>query len=840
MKRKLLYISLLILLLFSLFINQARSQEVVYNSLEELMYDINSRQVERPIVFLSSMIIAIEHEEVTFDDEEYVGFVSLLTTCFIANGESYKADSILSHAINYMQIIGRPSYQYSGLHVGYGSLLMTLENYDSAAQHFELFIDEMQNQNMIDENYAVVMSMLAACHMNMNQLDLAVNEIERSIAIIESTDIEQDMAKSKSTYHDSNLMGVYQKAGSVYYEYGDVESAIKYTQKAYVLAKDNDSNISVYMHAAHNLGVMNLNNENYLDALSFLHEIENSPMFDSERAKVYSDILIAYYHLDNEDECVKYAQLSSNCITKNSQNYYGSFPGTTIEDIWNASAMQLKLNMGVLKKFPNNAQAAKMSYNNALFIKRLLYDRMAYLRNNAETNEVIGTTIRDIKQLRAELFGGDVAIYERLSQQEKSLIEQLNSLNNAASARLHNWQEISEALGENEFGVEVISYIGWPKNENEEMELRLGALILSHGASAPVFVDICSNDSLHHLLLKALSQQEVGMNELYTTNSEFPLYNLIWAPIEPFIKEAKRVYYSPILGLQDINIGFIPCPDSTILQDRYDIHIVSSTANICDKSCKIVSKNASLYGGINYSVQTNDTLATAIRGLLDELTNSQDRGTFGYLSASNREVDVIDSLLRLHQYHTRLLKGVMANEISFRELDGTSPKILHLSTHGFYLVGFDKFASYFERLIPYSQSNRDMVKSGLLLADANTSLNFNNSPARADGVLTAEEISWMDLSNTQLVVLSACETAIGQSLQEGFGGLIRAFKMAGVRHVIASLWKVSDEVTADLMILFYKKLMSGMEPHESLIRAQREIALRYPDPYYWAAFIMID
>ena len=98
----------------------------------------------------------------------------------------------------------------------------------------------------------------------------------------------------------------------------------------------------------------------------------------------------------------------------------------------------------------------------------------------------------------------------------------------------------------------------------------------------------------------------------------------------------------------------------------------------------------------------------------------------------------------------------------------------------------------------------------------------------------------MDFGNTQLVVLSACETAIGVSLQEGFGGLIRAFKMAGVKHVIASLWKVSDEATADLMVLFYENLMSGIEPHESLIRAQREMALRYPDPYYWAAFIMID
>lgn len=838
MKRCSLYSSVLVLLVIGLLTTQASAQEE-YNSIEELVYDVNSRQVERPIVFLSSVITSIEDNVIAFDDEEYVGYVSLLSTCFIVNNEPYKADSLLAHAIDYMQSLGRTSHSY-GLHVGYGSLLMTLENYSSAAQHIELSVNEMRKQNMVDENYAVVMSMLAVCHLNSNQLKLALSEIEEAILIIDSLATEQYNSNQTSIYHKSNIMGIYQKAGGIYYEYGDIKHAIEYTQRAYELSKDDDSNIAVFMNVARNLGVMCLNDGDYTNALAYLHEIEVSPMFESERSKVYSDILLAYYHLDNEDECVKYAQLSSSSITKNAQQYYTSFPGTTIEDIWNSSAMQLKLNMGVLKKFPHNAQAARMSYDNALFTKRLIYDRMAYLRTIAKTNDAIGTTIRNIKQLRTELFGGDTLVYERLNQKERSLIEQLNSLKAPSSNQLRHWQEISEALGENEYAIETISYTGWPKNENEEMDLRIGALILSHGDLAPVFVDICSNDSLHHLILQALSQQEVGINDLYTTNSEFSLYNLVWAPIEPFIKSAKRIYYSPILLLQNINLGFILCPDSTFVQDRYDIHIVSSTAIICDKTERIEDANAYLYGGISYSGQPNVASSTAIRGLLNEIDNNEDRGSFGYLSASNREVDVIDSLLRLHQYHTSLLKGIKANEISFRELDGTSPTILHLSTHGFYLVGFDKFTSYFERLIPYSQSDSDMVKSGLLLADANSSLKFNNSPARADGVLTAEEISWMDFSNTHLVVLSACETAIGQSFQEGFGGLIRAFKMAGVKHVIASLWKVSDEVTADLMVLFYKNLMSGIEPYESLIRAQREMSLRYPDPYYWAAFIMVD
>lgn len=839
MKSSCVYICSFVIFILCLSSTQVKSQELEYNSEEELVYDITSRRVEKPILFLSKQIKAIENNEIQLNDEEYVNYVSLLSTCFVINNQPNKSDSILSHSIDYLRQIEKTSNIYL-LQYSYGALFSTIENYTLAARHFEMAIEEMRKQNKTGDDLAVVISMLSVCHMNTGQVELAVSEIEEAITIIESTEIEPGLYNQRSIYHKSNLLGIYQKAGGIYYEHHDIKHAIEYTRRAYELSKNDDSNVAVFMNAARNLGVMCLNDEDYTKALAYLHEIEDSPMFESERSRVYLGILQAYYHLDNEDECVKYAQLCNNSILRNTQQYYTSFPGTTIEDIWYSSAMQLKLNMGVLKKFPDNVQAAQMSYDNALFTKRLLYDRMAYLRSVAKTNDAMDSTIRDIKQLRADLFGGDTSVYERLNQKERNLIEQLNSLKAPSSSHLHHWQEVSEALGENEYAIETISYTGWPKNENEEMDLRLGALILSRGAAAPIFVDICSQDSLYHLILKALSQQEIGINDLYTTNSEYSLYNLIWSPIEPFIKSAKRIYYSPILELQNVNLRFILCPDGTFVQDRYDLHIVSSTAIICDKTERIEGGNASLYGGISYSRQPNVASPTAIRGLLNELTNSQDRGSFGYLSASNREVDVIDSILRMYQYQTNLLKGIKANEISFRELDGASPTILHLSTHGFYLVGFDKFTSYFERLIPYSQSNSDMIKSGLLLADANSSLNFNNSPALVDGVLTAEEISWMDFSNTQLVVLSACETAIGQSFQEGFGGLIRAFKMAGVQHVIASLWKVPDEATADLMVLFYKNLMLGIEPHESLIKAQREMSLRYPDPYYWAAFVMVD
>ena len=185
--------------------------------------------------------------------------------------------------------------------------------------------------------------------------------------------------------------------------------------------------------------------------------------------------------------------------------------------------------------------------------------------------------------------------------------------------------------------------------------------------------------------------------------------------------------------------------------------------------------------------------------------------------------------------------GNDASESSFCGLDGKSPSLIHVATHAFYLVGFNKYMDYFQKLVPYSYKDESMLLTGLLFSGANNSLREEGSNAQLyDGVLTAEEISFLDLSNTDLAVLSACNSSLGQAFQEGFGGLVKAFKMAGVSHLLVSLWPVSDEATSIIMTCFYKHLINGIEMHAALKMAQQETAELYPDPYYWASFILLD
>jgi CHAT domain-containing protein len=186
-----------------------------------------------------------------------------------------------------------------------------------------------------------------------------------------------------------------------------------------------------------------------------------------------------------------------------------------------------------------------------------------------------------------------------------------------------------------------------------------------------------------------------------------------------------------------------------------------------------------------------------------------------------------------------------------------SPRILHIATHGFFLEdatrdpyesrsafdamsvsesGMDRFGG--------SRVENPLLRSGLVLAGFNTWLKQGELMEDAeDGLLTAEDAAGLDLLDTELVVLSACETGLGDvSVGEGVFGLRRAFVLAGARTLVMSLWKVPDEQTQELMEDFYHRMLGtdGKPPQpraEALRDAQLAVKARHPQPFYWGAFI---
>jgi CHAT domain-containing protein len=194
-----------------------------------------------------------------------------------------------------------------------------------------------------------------------------------------------------------------------------------------------------------------------------------------------------------------------------------------------------------------------------------------------------------------------------------------------------------------------------------------------------------------------------------------------------------------------------------------------------------------------------------------------------------------------------------ANEESFKNLSNKHQSIIHIGTHGFTWTDSvakkkDYFAERMQMIGEVHQYRGPIIdplnRCGLLFAGANIALQGKSRELPEgvqDGILTAKEISLLDLRDCDLVVLSACETAKGDITSEGVFGLQRAFKMAGVQTIIMSLWKVNDEATQMLMTEFYNNwIVKKQEKREAFKNAQNAVRKEYEEPVYWAGFVMLD
>ena len=220
------------------------------------------------------------------------------------------------------------------------------------------------------------------------------------------------------------------------------------------------------------------------------------------------------------------------------------------------------------------------------------------------------------------------------------------------------------------------------------------------------------------------------------------------------------------------------------------------------------------------------------------------------MPGTEREVSAIEKIIQGAGFVVSTNKAYAATEESFKNIgvnNSPSPRILHIATHGYFFPDpkmKQKYTGTIAQNEPvFKLSNHPMLRSGLIMAGGNAAWQGKQSPeGREDGILTAYEISQMNLSNTELVVISACETGLGDIQgNEGVYGLQRAFKIAGAKYLIMSLWQVPDKQTSLLMTTFYKKwLEEKMMIHDAFHAAQKELREAGLDPYQWAGFVLVE
>jgi len=526
---------------------------------------------------------------------------------------------------------------------------------------------------------------------------------------------------------------------------------------------------------------------------------------------------------------------------------------------------------------------AQTSFNNSLFYKGFLLNIAQRLKRMEYANPEASDNLSLLKSYERRLAteyakpiterdSAKVAILnERANNLEKALARSVAGLSN--TLRQVKWQEVKAALQPREAAIEFVSYpLSDPKPHDSTM---YAALVLSPGSDQPRFIPLCEEKSLYSLLLAKGARQTDGINSLYSSAQRKPagkapqsLYDLLWRPLEKELSGVQTIYFSPSGLLHRLNMAAIPIHEDERLADRYQLVELGSTRQIVLPSeAKNMGQDALLWGGIQYDLDSTafdnlewraNTLAVRNRRLEFSQADSTLRGgTWNYLPWTEAEVKTLEPILSENGIQPVLQTGYAATEETFKAI-GTnghpSPRILHIATHGFFFPDpktqekgkekDPKQARGGSREAVFKVSEQPMMRSGLVLAGGNHAWR-KGRPARPDiedGILTAYEISQLDLSHTELVVLSACETGLGDIQgNEGVYGLQRAFKIAGAKYLIMSLWQVPDYQTQQLMSSFYRFwLDEKMTIPDAFRAAQKSMRKKFKDPFFWAGFVLVE
>lgn len=440
---------------------------------------------------------------------------------------------------------------------------------------------------------------------------------------------------------------------------------------------------------------------------------------------------------------------------------------------------------------------------------------------------------------------------------EQYLIRIADSIKPAAPTGLTTWKNIQSKLKENEVAIEFSNF---PYYDGKKWTgaVQYVALLLRKNDKTPLFIPLCQQAELDNLTsVEGSSQGFVndlyrGLSHVNTRDQENKIYDLVWKPLEPYLEKDQTIYFSPSGSLHQIAFSAIVTPEGNYLSDNFQLKQLSTTSKLGQAYEKKTFNDIVLFGGIDYDAAVESPWETLISNNFVSgafQTERSNRGeSWNYLQGTSTEVSNIEIIAKQSNIKATVFKGKEAQEENFKNLGaGNSPSIVHVATHGFFFPEIVK--KYDDVLqIKESQSNsfkhsdNSMNRSGLLFAGANKTWKGQiQQPNTEDGILTAYEASFLSLANTELVVLSACETGLGDVKgSEGVFGLQRAFKAAGVSYLLVSLWKVPDTETAEFMEYFYTSLFSAGNIEESFSSTQKYMKEKYSDdPYKWAAFVLI-
>lgn len=790
-----------------------------------LMYNDQARYPKAEELLTHSIDVLKNHPQQT-TNENYISSLNNLALVHLSLNQQEKALNELEEVLKYDQELYGKNHPYIAVTLStMGTAYNDLGDYEKAEAALQTALqisEEQSGKNSID--YAIYANNLGSIYRSSGQPELAIPLHEESIKILEKLVGKEDPHYLKHVY---NL-------GLAYFAVGNKK--------------------------AENLLHTSLTSRKKVFGIKHPSAAESAEK-------------IAYWYWFNKD-----TKNTKSYFDEVFTNYYNQisayFPALSEEEKANLFLNKLKktfeaYNNYVVANYEDNPDLLDKMLNHQLNTKALIMYATGKVRESI-MNSGDSTLINQyeewisLKEQLSQLYSsqnpGTESTIDSLNKAAESIEKELGrksaSFTRTYLAKKVDWKNVQKELKDGEAVIEIIRYKDFDPAEGGKFtdDLHYVALMFTNKDEHPTLIKIPDG--------KLLEKRYINnyRNAIRFKIKDEYSYDKLWRPIGQHFNGINKIYFSPDGVYNQISVFSLYNPKTgNYLVDEIDLRVLTNSKDLLSSAKDNNNENETfLIGYPNYNMYMDHSDSSQNRGGMRgntrgettrELTRGVTRGMragllrymrgeegITMLPGTKTEVENINNLFEGTKVNKQVALNNEATEQYVKKID--NPRTLHIATHGYFLP--DVETDLRGEVNKYVEN--PLLRSGLILAGAGDFLLFGESvdSTGQDGILTAYEAMNLNLEDTDLVVLSACETGLGDIKNgEGVYGLQRAFLIAGAENVIMSMWSVDDDATQELMSTFYKEWLKTDDKQLAFRRAQQKIKEKYPDPFYWGAFVMV-
>jgi len=849
----------------------------IINNLANFYYDIGEYKLAKTYFQNAFEIIKDNY------DNKHISYTDYLFNLALVSVEMADYKSALNYLKQvedvFVKLSRKENYRHSVL---LGRIYNDLGDYSLAFLYQKKSLELCKiNFGVNSSNYAECLNVLGSTYFQNNKYDSAKYCFKYAYEISQKV---QGKEHPNSIEYFSNVCTIEKQQGNFLVAEKYLKDILEIIKKTY-----GEDNVS-YADQLNNLGSVYIKKKDYKNAESY---ITRALQIGSKKFGISStynqgyihNLVNLYMHKMEYDSMYFYMQKYLEIKRKDLKDNFSWLSSSQRDLLWKKENYFYQ---SIIKVIANANTPPSilydLCYNSSLISKSLLLesnlDIDKTLSNASNKNTLkLYTELRQLKYTCNKLISENsnniekIELYRKKAESLEKIILNTIDIKKISDKKFSTtWKDIQVNLSADDASIEFARF---RDSENISSDYNYVAFVIRPGYKNPKMVRLGKENYILNYINKNM-------------NSE--LYTILWRGIDSLLIGVKNVYYSPVGELNNVsfsslcisnNLGNKYLIDSTskrgveiedlsnhnnactsYLIDKYNLYRLTSSRSLANAEFlkeKKITKELLLFGGIDYDnipnvSQTNRQNESSINYALQvNLNNEKSRSTLNlirmpFLAGTQSEIMDINNQLKEEKWKINTYSGKNAGENKLKELLNSKAKgILHIATHGFSFPEphLDKHFEISEKTNNYTLSDDPMIRCGLMLGGSNYSWLGNSEKiiekTNEDGILTATEVANLDLSNLNLVVLSACETGLGKANgSEGTFGLLRGFKLAGVDQLIVSLWPVPDKETSELMSLFYNDLSNTLDSVISFQNAQKAMRKKYPDnPLFWAGFVLV-